>query len=445
MTDTSLQCERKPMTFAKKRSVALKWYVVLAKSLLYNDSPSKLIISIMRLLRKPRILFPYSLFILLISSYLAYLFLSLSLVADKSGNASVSSFATREVSSFSAEFRGATCKPGRIFLCGYKYRILAKFLFPEFAEQSISWYFDEQDGSQRNQIPASYKPPNKDDILVFGLHGPCPRKEEKGDPLEEYFFPGKTLLVNAESHGGLNSTPDGLLDIIGNKDSRKIFQIGNIGDSPQSVRVFFAAMFLMEKRQLWQALFDPRLKPRNTAKYHAIIYLAQNCVFHREKAVGKLAQVLPVHYGGSCSGNHYDNSQTIKAPKDPPKSWADNVSYVRDYKFCVVMENRKQTGYITEKIILAFLAGCIPIYYGTEEIFDIFHSEAFVYYDIKNPKPALTLIKELSTNESAYYRMLRHRPILAHGDSSVEEFFSLSDSIGNATLKWKIRKVMGLP
>jgi hypothetical protein len=40
------------------------------------------------------------------------------------------------------------------------------------------------------------------------------------------------------------------------------------------------------------------------------------------------------------------------------------------------MENKRANGYITEKILNTFLAGCIPIYYGTTEILNIFNKKA---------------------------------------------------------------------
>ena len=41
-------------------------------------------------------------------------------------------------------------------------------------------------------------------------------------------------------------------------------------------------------------------------------------------------------------------------------------------------------GYVTEKIVLAFLAGSIPIYYGDRKHVNyLFNPDAFVYYDVE--------------------------------------------------------------
>ena len=57
------------------------------------------------------------------------------------------------------------------------------------------------------------------------------------------------------------------------------------------------------------------------------------------------------------------------------------------------MENESYHGYVTEKIINAFLGGCILIYFGTEQIFDIYNRKAFIYYNISEPNPALERIR----------------------------------------------------
>ena len=108
------------------------------------------------------------------------------------------------------------------------------------------------------------------------------------------------------------------------------------------------------------------------------------------------------------------------------------------------MENSKTQNYMSEKIIMAFLAGCIPIYYGSEQIFDVFNKEAFVFYDPQHPGPALQKLKVLAGNETAYQQVLNQH-ILANGEQTVRDYFSLSDEIGGGFLKHKLRKTMGLP
>jgi Glycosyltransferase family 10 (fucosyltransferase) C-term len=58
-----------------------------------------------------------------------------------------------------------------------------------------------------------------------------------------------------------------------------------------------------------------------------------------------------------------------------------------EYFFSVVFENIKQDCYFTEKIIDCFSTLCIPVYYGTSEIFNYFNPEGVLfYYEEKNNK-----------------------------------------------------------
>jgi hypothetical protein len=125
--------------------------------------------------------------------------------------------------------------------------------------------------------------------------------------------------------------------------------------------------------------------------------------------------------------------------------YAHNYEFFHDFKYCIVMENRKVDGYISEKILNGFLAGCLPIYYGTAEVFDIFNADAFVYYDIDRPHVALDRLRYLENNFTAYLQML-HVPILKNGTQTINDYFSIYPNIGNGQLNHRIRTtMMGLP
>lgn len=59
----------------------------------------------------------------------------------------------------------------------------------------------------------------------------------------------------------------------------------------------------------------------------------------------------------------------------------DKLSTLSKYKFSICFENMKSTnGYITEKIFDCFFAGCIPIYYGAEDILEYVPNGTFIDY-----------------------------------------------------------------
>ena len=117
---------------------------------------------------------------------------------------------------------------------------------------------------------------------------------------------------------------------------------------------------------------------------------------------------------------------------------------MKDFRFALVMENKNFDGYVSEKIASAFLDSTVPIYYGTADIFKKFNRKAFIYYDVKNPSPALERIEYLEKNHSAYRECLAE-PVLANGEKTLEEFFSLSDEIGGGKLKKRILDMMSMP
>jgi hypothetical protein len=106
------------------------------------------------------------------------------------------------------------------------------------------------------------------------------------------------------------------------------------------------------------------------------------------------------------------------------------------------MENMAITGYISEKIMIPFATGSIPVYYGTKQVFDFISPKAFIWYDIDDPKEAFDRIAHLKSNRTAYLEMFRE-PILANGEETIAKYFSLRDDVGGGRLKWAVRDRIG--
>jgi hypothetical protein len=151
-----------------------------------------------------------------------------------------------------------------------------------------------------------------------------------------------------------------------------------------------------------------------------------------------------VYYGGRCNGGMKRINQT-KVQSFPNQvrlaNWEDNRHVYQDFRFCLTMEHVNTPGYITEKILVAFWAGCLPVYWGPLEILDIFHKDSFIYWDVENPQPALDRIQYLEENRSAYEEVMS-KPILAPGAAT--KYFSFDERYGSGTLKNKIRAYLGL-
>jgi hypothetical protein len=187
------------------------------------------------------------------------------------------------------------------------------------------------------------------------------------------------------------------------------------------------------------------LKQRKTTRSpHFLVYLNTHCVSFRQKAFDALVHLAKTHQieapvaQGACYGQHKDLQHWLHDKKGE----VENVFLkMTPFRFALVMENHNVQGYVTEKIANAFMASTIPIYYGTPEIFEMFNKDAFIYYDIKNPQPSLDKILYLETNQTAYAEVLA-QPILANGEKTLEDYFSLSKDIGGGKLIQKIREMV---
>jgi hypothetical protein len=174
-----------------------------------------------------------------------------------------------------------------------------------------------------------------------------------------------------------------------------------------------------------------------------LIYAHSNCVEIRERAFDELANVtgVPVEYGGRCRGLSINANKVQVKNSGGTGNWFHNLDFFRNYKFCLTMEHDQADGYVTEKVLMAFQAGCIPIYYGPDTILEIFNENAFIFYNISDPGPALAKFQLWATNQTLYNEALM-APVLAPG--AVEKYFSFNASLGGGALRNRIRDFLGV-
>ena len=83
------------------------------------------------------------------------------------------------------------------------------------------------------------------------------------------------------------------------------------------------------------------------------------------EAVGEIAGTDGlITCGNKCCGlstkNNASNTIVQRVGRAARGHYYTNDALFRHYRFCLVMENTVKPGYITEKIINAFMGGCIP-------------------------------------------------------------------------------------
>jgi len=245
-------------------------------------------------------------------------------------------------------------------------------------------------------------------------------------------FPGKVLYIDGENGGnyGWNYAIDHpRLYYFGPSPSPFPPLLDGIAGSPQ------LSGNLGLRREVMQRRVDKRAPG-------FLVYINSHCVTYRERAFDALVD-LALQRGfdapiaaGRCHGSHPETSRWKN------DRGTDTVHTLADYRFALVMENSVVDNYITEKLPNAVRAGVVPIYYGTRDVFKIFNADAFVFYDVDDPRPALDRIAYLESDPAAYAEMLA-QPILANGDRTLEEYFVLPHDVGTGGgLRRRIREMV---
>jgi hypothetical protein len=79
---------------------------------------------------------------------------------------------------------------------------------------------------------------------------------------------------------------------------------------------------------------------------------------------------------GACKSN----AELPSSLSDHTLSFMDQVVRAfKPFKFALVFENNAEQGYLTEKILNAFLADAIPVYFGHPGIRNVFNPERFIF------------------------------------------------------------------
>ena len=88
----------------------------------------------------------------------------------------------------------------------------------------------------------------------------------------------------------------------------------------------------------------------------------------------------------------------------------NKIKFLKDYKFSLAMENSEADGYTTEKIIDAFLAGTIPIYYGDYMVDDYINPKTYILIrDYRDMKKKIDYIKKIDNDDNLYRSILKEK------------------------------------
>ena len=137
-------------------------------------------------------------------------------------------------------------------------------------------------------------------------------------------------------------------------------------------------------------IFDPVVKPK--ADFCSFVVSNPNSA-PRNKFYELLSQYKKVDSGG----RHLNNIGGCLQGE------AAKIEFLSSRKFNICFESMSHPGYVTEKILHAFYAGTIPIYWGSPTVSIDFNEQAMIDVNrFKSFDEAIEVIKTVDTNDDLY-------------------------------------------
>lgn len=117
------------------------------------------------------------------------------------------------------------------------------------------------------------------------------------------------------------------------------------------------------------------------------------------------------------SGGRYLNN--IGGPID------NKLAFEGRHKFSLCFENGTHSGYTTEKIVEAFAAQTVPIYWGDPNVGRQFNEHSFINANkFKSLDEMVEFVKLVDNDDELYLKMLRTPALLPESKSYAEELFN---------------------
>lgn len=161
--------------------------------------------------------------------------------------------------------------------------------------------------------------------------------------------------------------------------------------SNSSQRGYQSLTCMVSSQKYWRATGRARPKQlakllvsasfRNKYKFLKAIQL-HDLRLHLISSLSRKSLIGLYGEGWSRASNPRKYRYPIDHKKLSPSALSPGPGIKRDtlqhYRFNLVVENCRFPGYITEKIFDAFLAGCVPVYWGAPDVTDFIPAECFV-------------------------------------------------------------------
>ena len=188
----------------------------------------------------------------------------------------------------------------------------------------------------------------------------------------------------------------------------------------------FLAIYWGLNRFLDYENFNEIQDTRQSPKSHFCNFIYSNQGNHKRfpgtRVREYFCRLLSQYKRVDCAGRSLNNTDKLKIMKESISNPRNaKINFMRDYKFSIAFENRSEEGYLTEKICHAYLAGSIPIYWGSPNIAKFFNPQSFINcHDYDNFAEVVERVKEIDNNPALFAKYINAPPILE--DSELHNF-----------------------
>lgn len=224
------------------------------------------------------------------------------------------------------------------------------------------------------------------DIVVFSVFGES-----------HWFVPDSAIKI---FYTGENICPD-----FNACDYALGFEWLNFGDRYLRLPNYLATPFFINHTKMMEGI-DRSVLDENYAHRDFCSFVVSNGDANpiRQEFFDRLNEYKRVDSGGRYLNN-------VGGPVD------DKIEFCRKHKFTIAFENSSHPGYTTEKIVDAFAACSVPIYWGDPEVTKVFNPKAFINVnDYFSVNEAIDAINEINCNNELYMSMLHEKPYVDYGE-----------------------------
>ena len=159
---------------------------------------------------------------------------------------------------------------------------------------------------------------------------------------------------------------------------------------PLYVVYMWALENIHETKFDYNYIFNPEIKEKTD--FCSFVVSNPKCE-ERNEFFKKLHAIKHVDSGGKL----YNNINANLAGEE------SKVDFLSTRKFNICFEHTSHPGYTTEKILHAFYAGTVPIYWGSETIANDFNPAAFInVHDFDSFDDAIEFIMKVDTDDELY-------------------------------------------